>query len=404
MYSYIARQPILNIKQELIGYELLFRNGENNCFPNIDPDQATSNILSDNHLAMGVEGITGDFPAYINFHAEALIKRFPSFLDPKKVVIEILEDVPASDELFETCKKLKKNGYTLALDDHDFDPKWDRFLPYIDIIKVDVLQFTILEIIRFIGEIPDDVEVILLAEKVETLVLFEKLKLLGFTLFQGYFFAKPEMIKQNKISSGTQNILELISHSSREDLDFDAMSIIFSHDPGLTYKLLRFINSPVYGRSQDITSLKHALIYIGNLELKKFIALLALAELSESKPSEIILLSLIRAKFCEQVSLIKKDLEDPPKAFLTGILSLIDGILNHELTTVLGILPIHSEIKSALLSEDSYLTDYLLMAKNIEKGDWRASEVLAEKIGIQSEQCYDAHQIAIKWADEILNS
>jgi len=402
LYSYVARQPILDIKQDVIAYELLFRNGEDNCFPGIDPDQATSNILSDNHLTMGIEEITGDLPGYINFHTGALIKRFPSFLDPKKVVIEILEDVLANDALLATCKLLKEKGYTLALDDHDFDPKWEVFLPYIDMVKVDVLQYSIIEISQFVHRYRN-FDVVLLAEKVETMQQFERLQLLGFTLFQGYFFAKPEMMKQKRISSTKQNILELLSHSSAEKLDFDAMSTIFSIDPGLTYKLLRFINSPIYGRSQNITSLKHALIYIGDLELKKFIALLALADLSEGKPTEIMRLSLTRAKFCEKISLQQKDSENPPKAFLTGILSLIDGILDSELPTLLAILPVHEEIKSALIEGENYLAEYLTMAKNIEMGDWQASDDIAQKLNLESTMCNDVHKSAIQWADDMLN-
>ncbi|MFT5759895.1 MAG: c-di-GMP-related signal transduction protein [Alteromonadaceae bacterium] len=402
MYSYIARQPILDTKQNVIAYELLFRNGDNNCFPNIDPDQATSNILSDNHLTMGIEEITGDLPGYINFHTGTLIQSFPSFLDPKKVVIEILEDVLANDALLATCKLLKEKGYTLALDDHDFDPKWEIFLPYIDIVKVDVLQYSIIEISQLIHRYRK-VDIILLAEKVETMQQFERLQMLGFTLFQGYFFAKPEMIKQKKISASKQNILALLSHSSAEKLDFDAMSKIFSIDPGLTYKLLRFINSPMYGRSQNITSLKHALIYIGDLEVKKFIALLALADLSEGKPTEIMRLSLARAKFCELISSKLKDKENPPKAFLTGILSLLDGILDHELSTLLAILPVHEEIKSALIGGKNYLAEYLSIAKNFEMGNWQASHDLAKKLNLEETICHEVHKSAIKWADDILH-
>ena len=122
MYSYLARQPILNIDQQLVAYELLFRDGEQNSFPNIDPNQATSNILTNNHLTLGVAQITGNLPAYINFHAETLIRHFPSFLDPKQVVLEILEDVEVSKELIKAVESLKSKGYQLALDDHDLLP------------------------------------------------------------------------------------------------------------------------------------------------------------------------------------------------------------------------------------------------------------------------------------------
>ncbi|REL37199.1 EAL and HDOD domain-containing protein [Thalassotalea euphylliae] len=402
MYSYVARQPILDNNQQLVAYELLFRDGDSNYFPNINPDQATSNILTNNHLTMGVEQVTGDLPAYINFHADTLIRHFPSFLDPKKIVIEILEDVPISDELLAACKSLKEQGYVLALDDHDFDPKWDVFLPYIDIIKVDVLSISILEVSRYVNRIKPYNKT-LLAEKVETAQQFEQLKMLGFSLFQGYFFAKPEMLKQKKITTTKHNILELINQASKISLDFDHISDIFSSDPGLTYKLLRFINSPTYGRSQQITSLKHALVYIGEVELKKFIALLALSDLAEDKASELMRISLFRARFCEQIGQLLKDSDNPPKAFLTGLLSMIDGILDHDIQSVVEILPIDQDIKSALLGEAIYLTNYLDLAKHFEQGQWLHSESIAQQFGLDMEKCSAAHIEAMSWADSMLS-
>ena len=401
MYSYIARQPILNIEQETVGFELLFRDGESNSFPGICPDKATSQIIVDNQLTLGIEEITGELPAYINFHADTLIYHFPEFLDPKKIVIEILEDVPISDELLAACKQLKEKGYTLALDDHDFDTKWDVFLPFVDIIKVDVLDVSLLEISRYISRL-SNYDITFLAEKVETLAEFERLKMLGFTMFQGYFFAKPEMVKQKNILSSKQHLIDLLEHSSHSEFDFEAISEIFRRDLGLTYKLLRFINNPGYGPSKEISSLKHALVYIGDLELKKFIALLVLADLNESKPNEIIRVSLIRAKFSEQISVLKKESEDPPKAFLTGMLSHIDGVLDQSINDVMNILPVHSEIKIALVKKNNYLAKYLELYLSIEQGNWLLTKVLSDSIGLRESECLDVYQDAICWSDSML--
>jgi len=402
LYSYVARQPILDLNQQCVAYELLFRDGKSNHFPDVDPDQATSNILTNNHLTLGVEQVTGGLTAYINFHADTLIKNFPSFLNPKSIVIEILEDVPISDELLQACKQLKSKGYTLALDDHDFDPKWDIFLPYVDIIKVDVLSLSIIEISRYINRIKDHKK-LLLAEKVETYRQFQQLKMLGFTLFQGYFFAKPEMMKQKKLTATKQNILELINQSSQPQLNFDVISDIFSAEPGLTYKLLRFINSPIYGRSQEISSLKHALIYIGDLELKKFIALLALSDLAQDKPAEIMRISLFRAKFCELIGQHLQDNDNPPKTFLTGMLSMIDGILDHDINSVVDMLPIDKDIKSALLGKNIYLTSYLDLAKHSELGQWLHCEHIAKQYRLPIDVCNDIHLQAMAWADSMLS-
>jgi c-di-GMP-related signal transduction protein len=403
MYSYLARQPILNLEQQTVAYELLFRDGESNSFPNVDPNQATSQILTNNHLNLGVEKITGDLPAYINFHDDSLVKHFPFFLDPKKVVIEILEDVTINDSLIKACKALKEKGYKLALDDHDLDEKWDVFLPFIDIIKVDVLSVNLMQISRFVQRIAD-YRITLLAEKVETLQQFNQLKMLGFSLFQGYFFAKPELVKQKKIASTKKNILALIAQASQETLDFDAIGATFSRDLGLTYKLLRFINSPAYATSKEITSLKHALVYLGELELKKFIALLAVANLNEDKPTEIVRLSLVRAKFCESISRARQDPENPPKAFLTGMLSLIDGMLDHDIDSVMAILPIHQDIKQALVTKENDLSHYLGLALALEQGQWQPAEQMAQKLSLSQEFCFDSFEQAIVWADQMLAS
>ncbi|WP_206486021.1 HDOD domain-containing protein [Thalassotalea sp. G2M2-11] len=402
MHSYVARQAILDSRKNLVAYELLFRDGKSNSFPDIDPNQATSNILTDSQLTLGIEQVTGGATAYINFHSETLIKHFPSFLDPKKIVIEILEDVEVCQALITAVKTLKDRGYTIALDDFDFDEKWTPLFPYIDIIKIDVFNQSIISLSKTIRKL-HRLDVTLLAEKVETAEQFAQLKMIGFTHFQGYFFARPEIIKQRRISSAKKAILDLLSHSSQTQLDFDAISATFSTDPGLTYKLLRFINSPTYGNNQEITSLKHALIYIGELELKKFIALLALSDLNEGKCSEIMRISLIRAKFCEIISLKRNDDENPPKAFLTGILSMIDGILDHDLEQVLAILPIHDEIKSALRNEKNYLNHYLALAKQCEQGQWQDCDNVAQQLELSTEFVFQAQQEAIAWTDGMLD-
>lgn len=403
MYSYVARQPILDRNQNIYAYELLFRDGKDNCFPDVSSELATASILTNNHLTLGLEQVTGNLPAFINFNESLLLKHFPSFIEPSKIVIEILEDVPPSEEVFQVCKQLKNKGYKLALDDYNLDPKWFKFFSYIDIIKIDILDVPHAKIINFVLQVRE-LNVLLLAEKVESSKQFEQLKALGFSLFQGYFFSKPQIIKQKRISTTKQGLLQLFSHSLNSSLDFDAISHIFSADPGLTYKLLRFINSSAWNRQKEITSLKHALTYIGELELKKFIALVTLADLNQDKPSEIIKTSLIRAKFCEKISRLRREPDNPPKAFLTGMLSLIDTILDQDISTVLAILPVDTEIESALVKGDNYLANYLTLAKYLEQAQWQESNQLIAQLNIETSLCLEAHQEAIAWSDVMLDN
>ncbi|MFT5676044.1 MAG: EAL and modified HD-GYP domain-containing signal transduction protein, partial [Paraglaciecola sp.] len=131
MFAYVARQAILDRNKNLYSYELLFRDGKSNCFPDISPDVATSKILANSHLSLGLDELTDGKLAFINFHEDTLLNKFPTSLEPNKVVIEIVETVKLSPELVDACKYIKKLGYKIALDDHDFDPKWDVLLPYI---------------------------------------------------------------------------------------------------------------------------------------------------------------------------------------------------------------------------------------------------------------------------------
>jgi EAL and modified HD-GYP domain-containing signal transduction protein len=384
-----------------VAFELLFRDGESNFFPNIDADKATSKIIVDNQLTLGINEVTDNLPAFINFHTDALIHHFPFFLDKKDIVIEILESVAISEELINACKMLKAKGYTLALDDYDFDSKWDVFLPFIDIIKVDVFEVSMEDLKRFLPRF-HHVKIQWLAEKVETLTEFEQLKELGFTLFQGYFFAKPEMLKKVNITGSKKHLIDLMKHSCSTEFDFDAISDIFRKDLGLTYKLLRFINSPGYGPSKEISSLKHALIYIGDNELKKFIALLVFADLNEGKPKEIFRSSLIRAKFCEKISTTQEDKNNPPKAFLTGMLSQIDGALNQSISDVMKILPIHEDIKAALVQKDNYLAKYLELSMILEQGDWEKAKTTSYSIKLNEEVYLDTYKESIQWSDAML--
>jgi len=299
MYGYIARQPIFNKDKETIGYELLFRDGEANTFPQIDADEATSKLIMQHHLLMGVEKVTANKLAFINFSEETLLHHFPTSIKPESMVIEVLETVPPTPELLATLKYLKARGYQLALDDHDFDPKWDPFLPFISYLKVDVQQFNLLQISRHLRRVAH-YSFTLLAERVETAEQFEKLKLMGFHLFQGYFFARPEMLKHKQLSSNKANLLALMAEASACTLDFERLADICQRDLGLSYKLLRFINHS--GQNQAITSVKHAMVYMGEAELKKFIALLALANLQDGSPDELLRQSLVRARFCDALA------------------------------------------------------------------------------------------------------
>jgi len=402
MYGYIARQPIFNVDKDTIGYELLFRDGEANAFPNIDADEATSKLLMQHHLMLGVEKITANKLAFINFSEETLLHQFPTSIKPESMVIEVLETVPASEALLLTLKALHARGYKLALDDHDFDEKWDKFLPYITYLKVDIQQFNLMQISRYLRRIAQ-YPLTLLAERVETAEQFEQLKLLGFSLFQGYWFARPEMLKHKQIAGNKANLLALMAEASGKQLDFDKLANICQQDLGLSYKLLRFINSAGASHSKPITSLKHAMVYMGEAELKKFIALLALANLQGDAPDELVRQSLVRAKFCDLLANQQQLSLNPPSAFLTGLFSNVHLIVEQPQAELLAQLPLMAEVKDALLQRSGKLGHFLRLTEAFEQADWSLTDKLTANLP-QGALLAEVYLHAASWAEQILAS
>lgn len=396
MFSYVARQAILDINKELYAYELLFRDGEENCFPDISPDEATSKIITDSHLDIGLDDLSAGKPVFINFHQNTLLYRFPTSLDPKKVVIEVVETVIPSPDLVQACKTIKDLGYTLALDDHDFDPKWNAFLPYIDIIKVDVVecdeQTLIDSMVKYRGS-----KIKFVAEKIETMEEFEKYRDMGFDYFQGYFFARPEIIKQKKLPTSKLPLIELIGSSAATEFDLDKVNTIIERDVSLSYKLLRFINNPLVNKSNEISSLRHALNYMGQVEVKKFIALLALANLGDNKPVELIHLSLVRAKFCDLIGQAKSLSNNPPTGFLVGLFSLLDALLDQPMQGIVEKLPIGENIKAALCGDESELRQFLALIRAFEAGYWNGVASISKQLSLDVRMTQAFYNESLKW-------
>ena len=402
MFAYVARQPIVDTSQQLYAYELLFRDGEKNCFPNISPDEATSRILAASHLNVGLESVTNGAQAFINFHTDTLLYRFPTSLDPKNVVIEITETVDVSDDLVEACKQINSQGYRLALDDYDLEEKWQVLLPLISIIKFDITTVTD-EQIREAVPLLKAHNIKLVAERVETKEQFHYYRQLGFDYFQGYFFARPEVIRHRKMSSSAVNMLELLKESTAAELNIENINTILERDVSLSYLLLRFINNPTVNKRNEITSLKHAMNFMGEQEVRKFIALLSLANLSDGQPGEILSMSLVRARFCELILVAMKDHSKPNSGFLTGMLSLIDTLMEQEMRELVSKLPLPGDVSGALCGENNQLKQCLHLATAFERGQWGIVRAIGTRFGLTQKQLHEIYISALSWAAALQN-
>lgn len=399
MYFYAARQPILNVEKELYAYELLFRDGVDNVFPEIDGDLATSRIVEGAQINFGLQDLTDNKPAFINFTLDTIAKKYPTMMAPESLVVEILETVQPGKRLLAEVQKLKELGYTLALDDYEHKPVWRHFFPYIDLIKVDLRETERDQVEVIVKDLASYPKIALLAEKVETLEEFEWCKSLGFKYFQGFFFSKPEMVKTKNLSPAQMTLAELLYETSNEDVNLPKITQIFERDINLSYKLLRYANSAAFNRVSEISTIKQAIISLGHLELKKFLSLLFSAQVGDSKPDELLKMSMIRARFCEQLA-IAEGSQDIGKAFLTGMMSLIDAILDESIEKVMEQLPLAAEIKQALINNEGKLAEFLSLAKAFERGNWSQESNLEKELNLQAVEIPALYTEALNWADE----
>ncbi|AXQ98407.1 EAL and HDOD domain-containing protein [Pseudoalteromonas piscicida] len=399
MYFYAARQPIFDVQRELIGYELLFRDGLNNVFPEIDGDEATSRLVEGSQFTLGLDDLTNQYPAYINFTLETLAKGYVQMLAPDQVVVEILETVQPGKRLLACVKELKEQGYTLALDDYHHQNVWRHFFPYIDQIKVDLLATNLEQINVIKAAIEDYPQIDLVAEKVETYEQFELAKSLGFKYFQGFFFAKPEMVKTKALAPSELAMAELLYETSSVEPDLARITQVFERDVNLSYKLLRYANSAVFKRRAEISTIKQALVVLGSEELKRLISLLFASQLNTEKPKELLSLSLLRAHFMEAIATEANKISDTGSIFLVGMMSLMDAILDDDMASLLKKLPLSQEIKSTLLKKPSAFGIYLDLAESMEKGDWDSVESMSKSLGVTSQNIAKLYQTSQIWSD-----
>lgn len=401
MNTYIARQPIFSQAKKIQAYELLFRDGIVDFFPKIDDSSATSRVLSSTFFSSDIEQITNGKKAFINFNRDLINQRIPQLFPSQITTIEILEDVEPDEPFLESCRYLSSKGYKIALDDFQYRRDLDALIPIADIIKMDFLSTdpdTLREYVHLFSRKGH----ILLAEKVETMEQFKLACDMGFTYFQGYFFSKPELMRETEIPAIKMNLLQIMSEAENDGFRINEMERLIERDVGISYKLLRYLNSPFFRTRNEIRSIRHAILMLGEKGLRRFLSVIVMSELSQDKPDELIKSSIIRAKLCENLGVLKNRGIDPSQLFTLGLFSLIDAILDSPMEQVLTRLPLSRDIKDALLHRESCLIPYLRLAESYERGNWDEVAILGSSLGIDTKRLPEIYFRALGWADALL--
>lgn len=365
-------------------------------------DMASQSVISSGIHVFGFSFLTGSKPAFINFTKQLLLSGVVLVLPPKQVVVEILETVEPEDDVINACRELKRHRYLLALDDFVLRPSYEPLIELADIIKVDFLQVKCKErkvLIQKFGE----KGVRMLAEKVETHEDFSEALQAGYTYFQGFFFCKPEIISGREIPSHKLTYLRLMQELNREDLNFNRIEAILKGDASLAFKFLRYINSAAIGLRYPITSLRQAMVLLGEQNLRRW-AMLALAtSMLEDKPRELLTTGVVRGRFCELVCQRLGLNVVGVEAFLIGLLSVLDALLDRPLPELLEELPVAAEIKGALLGRPTILGMAYKLTLSYEQAKWEEVSNLTEKLGLQEEELPLLYGQAVSWTDQLLH-
>lgn len=381
MQRFLARQPIFNSERVVYGYELLFRSGSEIRYDGTQPDVASASTV-DSILLFGMERLTPGCRPFLNCTRDFLIRDFAAMLPRGRVVLEVLETVAMDDEVHDACRRLKQAGYLLALDDFEDRPDWKPLIAMADFIQVDLLATSPADQLRLAHTyLPSNIR--MLAEKVETYDDFHRTRGLGYTYFQGYFFSKPELLSRKDIPRNQMNYLLVLQAVNRADMDIAEVSDRIKAEPSLSFRLLRYLNSPTFPLIVEVHSIPHALSLLGERGARKWVSLIAVTCMASGKPAGLA--------------------ESANNLFLLGLLSAMDAILDMHMPDVLKGIAIREDIRDALLGKTNKLRDMFEFVRNYGRGCWEEISFSASRLGIHEDVIPPLFVEAVEWARQMLS-
>lgn len=400
----LGRQPILNRNEELVAYELLFRSAGSQAADVTDASHATASVIINTLIGFGIEDILGKHKGFINLELELLMDDSLHILPKEQIVIELLETLQVTPELVERCRSLKECGFTLALDDHEYSPVYHGLYEIVDIIKVDLMQSPLERLVAMTKQF-EPYPLQLLAEKVETHEQFNQCLDLGFDLFQGYYFAKPSVMEKKKMDDSGSTLLKIMRLLS-EDAEQLEIESTFRADPGLTYKLLLLVNSVGTGTRTKIDTIRHAIAILGRQQIKRWVQL-ALFASSDQRGMEnpLVDMAAVRAGFMENMAGchpgLKRQQDSTEKAFMTGILSVLERVYDIPLDEVVRKLNLSDDVKDALVSRQGMLGNLLYAAELLEELEFTQLGALLDEMGVSSDDVFISQKKAFVWRNGI---
>ncbi len=404
---FLGRQPILDRSRAIVGYELLFRDADT-LHANIDEHSRADTVVISHILSnFGFREVLGKNKGFINVTAELLMSDVLELLPVEKTVIELLESVKVTDPVLRRCRELKDKGFSLALDDNLYHTDYEPLYEIVDIVKIDILNMQPESVGRMVKQL-EKRGLTLLAEKVETMEQYQYCLDLGFELFQGYYFAHPSVLKKRKVDVSGITLLKLLEEVCR-DADINEIELTFKRNPNLSYNLLRLVNSVVIGMKLKIRTLRHALTVLGMQQLKRWIQLaLFTSEKAGGAGNPLLETAATRGRLMELlVQRIAGDFSDrdySDSAFMTGVLSLIDVLLESPMEEIVNQLNLSEDVRNALLHREGPLGGLLLLTEKLESMDFEDVAALLDKSHFSPDLLFNSQLEAIDWTNNLEES
>jgi EAL and modified HD-GYP domain-containing signal transduction protein len=395
---YVARQPIMNLRGHVHGYELLFRNA-----PDVVAGQgldAAARTMLDNAVIFGLEWMTNGLPAFVNCTAEVLAEDLVLVLAPQLSVLAIPGNLELTPRLLDCCHKLKARGFRLALDDFTWKPNLRPLAAIADYIRVDFDRFGVAE--REYLRNLDGASIAMVAKKVETQEDFQRASAEDFTFFQGSCFCHPVLLKKRKVPANRMLHFEIVRMLHHDPLDIHQVSRLVLRDASLTYRLLRLVNSPIYAIYQEVRSIEAAILAMGENAFRRIVTLAVLSELNGEEPPELLHMALLRARFCELAAATCT--LDSAEQYLLGMLSLLPAMLRLPMEELTPSLPLRAEICEALQGTLNPERSLLAWLECHEQGDWQTCDLIAKANGLSRVQLMQCYAESVVWSEAALRT
>ncbi|PXW87309.1 EAL and modified HD-GYP domain-containing signal transduction protein [Nitrosomonas sp. Nm84] len=403
---FLGRQPILDRNHNLVAFELLFRQEETEEVAHVTNDlSASANVIVNAYGQLGIQNVLGRQRGFVNADPDLIMSDIISLLPCKHVILEIKESPSITAEFMQRCNELKQKGYQFALDNVvAMNSKIEQLLPIVSVVKVDILALEKDQLAELVSEL-NRWPVLLLALKVENREQEARCMQLGFQMFQGYYFAKPEVLSVKRADPGKMSLLKLLT-LVMSDSEIEEIEKEFKHQPGLSYNLMRMVNSVASGLPQKINSIKHAIMILGRKQLQRWVQLLLYSanQSDDGMSNALMQTAAVRGKLMELIATAERphDKNHHERAFMVGILSLLDALLGIEMQQIVDKLGIPDDMSQALLTRDGRLGLELKLIEANEKGEITTIQSILSQLGFLSlSELADIEIQAIGWANRI---